>query len=272
MVTISKGIDISTYRSELELNMIHGLKYKAHQVRDMSSQDMLDELLKHNKAKIVNKKDKVLDPFNKQKKLNKSINKVADPAMNAKIRDKEVRAINRDPSHGKSGPDPLKESTHTVTEKVRGNKQKHTTIGKDSVKVKSVSSPRKMSTMGIINKFNKASGWAKLTVGFGVAMGMMWFANSLNRTRTRFSPTYQRRSIDARSSAYIPEKYTRGYDTIKESFTDFGSSVKLNKVAGKVNVTPSNTTRNGFRTSSNSVTRSNLSFQLYDNAINHTRY
>jgi len=216
-------------------------------------------------------KNNVLDPFVKIKGLNKAVN-IVDGGMDGKLRHKIIDEINKDPSHGKSGPDPLKETTHSVTEKVRANKTKVTAPKPDVVKVKSVKSPRKLSPMGLMNKFKGASGWAKLTVGFGVAVGMTWFANSLNRTKTRFSPTYQRRSIDARSSAYIPEKYTRGYDTIKESFTDFGSKVKLNKVAGKVNVTPSNTTRNGFMTSINSVTRSNLSFQLHDNAINHTRY
>jgi len=265
MIKVIQGVDLSTYRNELQLNMIHTLKYRSDQVMDMSSEEMLDRLLKHNKAKIIKQKGKVLDPFNKQKHINKQVNKVADPHSTAKIRHAEVTNITKDPSHQKaSNPDPIIKPKSTKV---------HTTVGKDSVKIKSVLSPRALNVKGIMNKFNKASGWTKLTIGFGAALGMSWMANSFNRVRPRFTPTYiSRDGLDYRSSSYIPEKYSRGYDTIKESMTDFGSRVRLDKVSSKVNITPTNSTRSHFRTNIYSVTNSNIALNAHNNAIKHTRY
>jgi len=274
MIRVIKGADLSTYRNQLQLNMIYALKYKADQVKDMSSEQMLNELVKHNKAMLIEKESKVLDPFNKQKSLNKEVNKISSPSSHAKMRNIEAGNVLKDPSYQKANkPDPLKEGNSNVTKRVRNNRTKHTMVNKETVKVKSAMSPRILNTKGLINKFRGSSGWAKLAIGLGVTLGMSWFINSFNKIRPRFNPTnISNNRPDYRGSSYIPEKYSRGYDTIKESLTDFGSKVKLNKVSSKVNVTPYNTTRNAFKTSVNSIINSNLALNAHNNAINHTRY
>ena len=89
-----------------------------------------------------------------------------------------------------------------------------------------------------------------------------------NEIRRPYSNTV---SFDRRA-AYLPATYKEGYKDIKESLTDFGSRVNLDKTVTRVNVTPPSNTRHGMTTNTNTVMNSNVALNLANNAINHTRY
>jgi hypothetical protein len=124
-------------------------------------------------------------------------------------------------------------------------------------------SPRLVKPMALFNKIKGAkipmAGFAAITGG-ALILGMF--------ARAALSGLWS----SPIGSAHVPDKYSRGYDTIKQSMTDFGSKVSLAKTASKINVTPMNSTRNSIIRSTNSICDSNLSFRLHKNAINHTRY
>jgi len=70
----------------------------------------------------------------------------------------------------------------------------------------------------------------------------------------------------------IPDYYNKGYDTIKENMTDFGSPVNLLKTASKT-ITPYwSSTRRSITTSVNTVIDRNVALFSSKNAIKHTRY
>ena len=75
-----------------------------------------------------------------------------------------------------------------------------------------------------------------------------------------------------RRSAYLPDSYEEGFNDIKQSLTDFGSRVHLDKTISRVNITPPNSTRNALVTSTKSIMNNNIALKLSNNAINHTRY
>lgn len=158
--------------------------------------------------------------------------------------------------------DPINQMWQTVTSKVRDIAKTVRVTGKDTVKVKSVMSPRFVEAMSLFNKYKGRIPMMKAGVFLGGAFVLTMFA------RHALAGLFQ----SNQGSAYIPEKYSRGYDTIKENMTDFGSKVYLSKTAAKMNVTPRNTTRDGFIRTTSTITKSNLSFRLHSNAINHTRY
>jgi len=148
----------------------------------------------------------------------------------------------------------------------------HTTVNKSTVKSAASSSPRKLDPKSFMQKA-RGSKWLKIGL---VVAGMVVSSNFLNsfadRTYGHIMPTAQRVGLWSRESTYIPEKYSRGYDTIKQSLTDFGSRVNLSKTAMKVNVTPPSSTRNGMIRTTGSITRSNIALRAHSNAIQHTRY
>jgi hypothetical protein len=159
-------------------------------------------------------------------------------------------------------PDPINRMHQSVSSRVRDIKKTVKTVGKDSVKVKSVTSPLIQNAGKVVNRFKGLSGKGKAGVIFGSVLVMGMFLGGSKKN-------IYNRSI---GSNYLPEKYSRGYDTIKENMTDFGSRVHLSKTASKVNITPRNTTRDATIRTTSSVTNSNISLQMHKGAIGHTRY
>ncbi len=195
---------------------------------------------------------------------NRMLNLLSSRPDSAKLKHQEVSTAMKDPSYGRPDEQPIRKKSDKI----------HTVKGKSTVKIKSGLSPRKLEPLGIVNKFKGSSGRTKLAISIGTLIGMSWMIGSLSKTVGKIQPaaSVSRVGLDVRASSYIPEKYTRGYDTIKESMTDFGSRVILSKTASKVLVSPKNSTRENFTTDVSALTRSNLAFQLHSNAINHTRY
>lgn len=70
----------------------------------------------------------------------------------------------------------------------------------------------------------------------------------------------------------IPEYYDRGYDRIKESLTDFGSPVRLDKAAQKVITPYYSTPRKARVTTVDSVINGNIALNNFNSAIDHSRY
>lgn len=159
-------------------------------------------------------------------------------------------------------PDPINRMHQSVSSKVRNVTKTVSAVGKDTVKIKTATSPLIHNAGKVVNRFKGMSGKGKAGIIFGSMMVMGMFLGGAKRN------IYHR----GVSSNYLPEKYSRGYDTIKENMTDFGSRVHLSKTASKVNVTPRNTTRDATRRTVNSVTNANVALQMHKNAIGHTRY
>lgn len=159
-------------------------------------------------------------------------------------------------------PDPKSRLHQAVSSKVRDSKKAVSVAAETAVKVKTAMTPRVVDAMKLLSKFKNRIPISKFGAVTGGALILGIFA-------TKFLSGLWNSN---QGSNYIPDKYSRGYDTIKESMTDFGSRVFLSKTASKVNVTPRNTTRNALIRTTNSVCDSNLAFRLHKNAINHTRY
>jgi len=143
---------------------------------------------------------------------------------------------------------------------------------KTTVDTKLSGYPRLQKTVHNISAFSKKH--IKTIVGLGLITGMTMIASRLrnyNNNNLRIN-TERGSSNMSRRSAYIPNSYKRGFDEIKSLTTDFGSKVHLDKAASKILVTAKNSTRNHFKTNTNSITTNNLALKLHANAINHTRY
>lgn len=172
-------------------------------------------------------------------------------------------------------PDPFNQDTHSVSEKVRKSTKKHTAKGKSAVKTKThalVTS--KIPTKAMMNKFKGMSPTIKFMIGFGATLGLAYLARSANSIGDIILPTPGvgfHFTWDPKRQ-YLPTHYQRGYDTIKESLTDFGSRVHLEKTAMKVIAPRPSSTRHARVTDTSSVMRSNMSLSAYNNAIKHTRY
>lgn len=154
--------------------------------------------------------------------------------------------------------------------KPKGRGPEHTTVGVSSVKPKSVTQPNtKLNVRGLINRFKGLSPRAKfITVAAAGIASMMVFSR-----HTNYSPKLnisRNTHWDDNSSAYIPEKYLRGYDTIKENMTDFGSRVHLSKTVMKTLSKSFSSTRQSTVRTVNSVIRSNPVLSI--NPIGHNRY
>lgn len=91
------------------------------------------------------------------------------------------------------------------------------------------------------------------------------------QTNTLYNAVNNPYSTDNRS-AYLPGFYKTGYQDIKETLTDFGSRVNLDKTARRVIAKTPSSTRFGRVTNTNAVMNSNIALNLANNAINHTRY
>lgn len=149
----------------------------------------------------------------------------------------------------------------------------HTTVGKFTAKIKSATAPYKLNVGGLMNKFKGMSPLVKWGISIGAMMIMSNVVNSFaDRTYGNINSISQSMGMWSRESTYMPEKYSRGYDTIKEHMTHFGSRVKLDKTASMVNITPYTSTRTGMVRTSNSIMNSNISLQMHKNAIKHYRY
>ena len=100
-----------------------------------------------------------------------------------------------------------------------------------------------------------------------------WFRRSIIGVAALTGLTLLERTIngfDPKPS--IPKNYERGYDLMNETMTDFGSPVKLNKVASKIITPYYSSIRKGIVTTTNSVINKNLSLALSSKAIGHSRY
>jgi len=130
----------------------------------------------------------------------------------------------------------------------------------------------KNGTQGILQKMSKNKkgifiGAAVIATAFAVSKA----ATGGHRGRNRLGVGPQTNRF-ANRSAYMPTSYARGFDDIKKLSTDFGSKVHLDKTTTKVMVSPRNSTRSGYVTSTKSITNKNIALNLHANAINHTRY
>ncbi len=209
-----------------------------------------------------------------------NVKKIKDPGTAHKVASMEAKnpnVVNAAKPDGTkiTDHDNLKETKPTTNKKTGKKTPKgkpHTTVNKPSVKNKTMSPPRKWDPKAMMQKARKSK-WLSLGLAIGGTVVAMNFLNSFSdRTYGHLAPTAQRVGLWSREGTYIPEKYARGYDTIKQSLTDFGSRVNLSKTAMKVNVTPPSSTRNGMIRTTGSVTRSNIALRAHSNAINHTRY
>ena len=100
--------------------------------------------------------------------------------------------------------------------------------------------------------------WGKgLLVTAGVAIGL----KMLNGIQSSFS-----------QEEVIPKKYDRGFDLMKETMTDFGSPVHMNKVASKTITPYYSSSRRGTVTNTNSIIKGNVALSSNKNAIGHTGY
>lgn len=79
-------------------------------------------------------------------------------------------------------------------------------------------------------------------------------------------------SIKGEYGSIIANKYQRGYDTIKEYMTDFGSPLHLAKTASKTITPYLSSTRRGVITTTNAITNSNQALFASKRAIGHHRY
>lgn len=111
-----------------------------------------------------------------------------------------------------------------------------------------------------IYDFFKKNPWGK-RIGY-IGLGVV----GLNLATGMFN------NIFRRNGAAIPDQYERGYDTINESLTDFGSPVKLAKAAQKIINPYYSTVRKATVTTIKTVQDSNIALLLNKNAIRHTRY
>ena len=263
MIELTRGQNIdSKIKEQIRLDLHLGPRLSKKDLYSMSSEDLVKTADKYKRVKWLERDSRVYEPRTTLRNMTIEAEKVSSATNNAKLRHSSVNNLVKNKSYGRKNPVKIKLKLNV----------KHTKKGIDSVKRKTVTSPRKLFPMNIVNKFKGASMFTKIAIGFGTAIGVSWMANSF-RGWGVFTPTsVSRIGLDSRGSAYIPEKYTRGYDTIKEATTDFGSRVRLDKVAGKVNVTPRNSTRDCLVTNTSSIIRSNLALNSYNNAIQHTRY
>jgi len=143
----------------------------------------------------------------------------------------------------------------------------------DVIKRKTSSSPRLPSTRRIMNRFRGSSTKTKIGLAMGLGLSMTFFIRSFSGRDWGAAPSVVQNTISHdRDSAYIPAKYRRGYDYIKEHTSDFGSRVHLQKTAAKVLVSARNSTRDAITKTTRSVTAENIALYMNKHAIGHTRY
>lgn len=113
--------------------------------------------------------------------------------------------------------------------------------------------------------------WSKMAVGLGIALGLSYLSSKMMGTSNIALPSSNPVTFDARSSAYLPEKYSRGYDTMKETMTPFGSSTMLSKTKMSLNHMKTSQ-RKGMVKTTRGILKSAIPFKLSDGAIGHMRY
>jgi len=254
----------SIAKDKLRLNL-KACHYTKKEIYSMSSDEVVRKLDKFGKIRWLNRDKRFDDAETFIRTMTEETEKISSPKNYAKMRDKEIRALSKNKAHGKDSPRKINLRVDITSGK------KHRFEGKDVLKKKTSMSPRKLPAMKIFNKLKGLSITSKLAIGVGSVVGMTLMTRSMHDWGL-LTPTNLTKLGYNQSSTYIPEKYSRGYDTIKEATTDFGSSIRLDKVSSKVNVTPKNSTRHAFITNTSSVMRSNLALNSHNNAINHTRY
>jgi len=124
------------------------------------------------------------------------------------------------------------------------------------------------------NSFTKLVGKrpivSKVVVGSAIALiSFNFIKNKVNRLFSQ--DTSQRKSPYGLIEPIIPDYYNRGYDSIKENLTDFGSPVK-STVAQKTITPYKSSVRRAVKTTTNSVMRKNMALTMHSNAIQHNRY
>jgi len=146
------------------------------------------------------------------------------------------------------------------------------TGNKNVIKPVTASAKLPPNTSSMWSKIKAQKTWGKMAVGFGAALTFSYILNKviLNSSPVQLSNSNPV-SYDPRASAYIPERMSRGYDTIKQSFTPFGSPISLSKTRSVINSFKSSIRKNTVRTT-RSITKTALPFTLNDRAISHTRY
>jgi len=103
-------------------------------------------------------------------------------------------------------------------------------------------------------------------------MERKWMRRSLFGVGALLALSFVEKTMSFDPEPAIPKYYEKGYDTIKENMTDFGSPVDLLKTASKVIVKHPSTVRNGTITSVRSKTERNAALFLNKHAIRHNRY
>lgn len=182
---------------------------------------------------------------------------------------KEVKRMNKKPYTPKKSNAPIKETPH-----INKTKKYSKAPPKSAVKPKNTKLLPKLNVKNIMNKFRGLSPKTKFGIAAAGAMVAMSFVRSVldislgklsavgRPLRTRFDD----------SEGYIPDKYNRGYDAIKERITDFGSRVHLDKATNKSINNYKSSTRKARVTTCNAITNSNLALASHKNAIKHNRF
>ena len=145
---------------------------------------------------------------------------------------------------------------------------------KSALKPKAMRSMPKLWVTNMMNKFRGLSPKTKFAIaaaGVMVAMSFIrkLFDKTLGTIDTIGKPLRYR--FDD-SDGYMPDKYERGYDIIKERMTDFGSRIHLDKATHKEINNYMSSTRGGRVTTCNAITNSNLALASHKNAIRHNRF
>jgi len=145
-------------------------------------------------------------------------------------------------------------------------------VGKNVVKPVATKTATKVTSnlISLNRHAGKIKGLRPLIIATGIGVLLMGvFRNRV--TPERVNSSIRNIWYDEPSSAYIPEHYSRGYDTMKETLTDFGSKVHIEKLPKTI--TPVRTsTRDGMNTTVRGVINSNIALTMSKNAIGHWRY
>jgi hypothetical protein len=155
----------------------------------------------------------------------------------------------------------IKTQTHS-TKEIQKNARSDKPLIKGNLDLRRVWSHSKRAVEGskageILTKmFEKP--WARKTAFAAAAIGALAL---VEKTVTGFMP-----------EPAIPKHYERGYDVMKETMTDFGSPVDLQKTASKTITPYHSSTRRSITTTVKTLTDKNIALFSSKHAINHTRY
>lgn len=226
----------------------------------MRAKDRANEQMHAELSRVNEREQRLMQLIDEQNRIEGNIKQAKKDSKNA------VNAKRRHQREIQRQIDKLKQMDSAIADKSQqAARIARKSAGKDHLEPNKVVNTRSNKPIKLYEGTRAGKTLTKLANNRWLRRGVISFA-------AMFAMSKVMSTITGSDRRAIPEHYERGYDLINETLTDFGSPVKLWKVASKTIMPYKSSMRRGLRTSTSRIIESNPALDMAANAIKHHQF